>query len=312
MSHDYAGLRRVRQSSPEGNALALSLLPTTSPTAVGRDRRRRTGARWSRTAGADASNGATTIGLGRGPVTVDRPQVPADDLHTALGAGALETGTTDLVCGSVGSRRLLVALRSWPRSTPCHTGAQSCYVYTTETGAWTHRRTRTPGSPIPPSASRKTRRPEARPGLPRLSWRVIGPGDVAILQGTRMGRRSVLRGTVRRDGTTTLHRTCALSATGRLTIRTDVLPCGWCISSSPFAGGRLIVPPASALPRHRAESPPMSQTRWFSRLMHGTVDEHKQEEPCPARPLSPQRPGRWLTGPVARHGCTEQTHVRQT
>ena len=177
----------------------------------------------------DATDGETTIGLDQGAVTLDRPQVPVDDLLTALGLETLEADTIgDLMCGSVGSRHLLVALASMAavdavrpdgarlRSLLGVAGAQGCYVYATETDE------------LSTSANAYARFFNPTVGIAEdpATGSAAGPlaahlaagrtGDVTILQGVRMGRPSALRVAVRDDGTT-LNGTCALSATGRLT-----------------------------------------------------------------------------------------------
>lgn len=172
----------------------------------------------------------TTIGLDQGPVTLEDASVPVDDLAAALGAGALEAHRIGhLVSGSVGSRHLLVPVTSVadvdaarPDSSRLRTllgdaGAQGCYLYTTatedlSTSAHAYARFFNPTVGIAED-------PATGSAAGPLAAYLAGgrTGDLTILQGTWMGRPSALQVTVRPDGTT-LRGTCALSATGRLTI----------------------------------------------------------------------------------------------
>lgn len=175
-------------------------------------------------------DGVTTIGLDQGQVTLDRARVRGSDLVSALGIGASSgTPVADVVCGSVGSRHLLVPLASRAavdevqpdsgqlRTLLSETGAQGCYVYTTAAE----------GLPGAPDAYARffnptvgiAEDPATGSAAGPLAAHLAGgrPGDSTILQGVRMGRPSVLQVSVREDGTT-LKGTCALSATGQLTV----------------------------------------------------------------------------------------------
>lgn len=176
----------------------------------------------------DVADRVTTIGLDQGGVTLDRAQVPADDLVTALGSGTLDADPAGhLMCGSVGSRHLLVPLTAVAdvdgvrpdgeklRTLLADAGAQGCYVYTTATDE------------LPTAADAYARFVNPTVGIAEdpATGSAAGPlaahlaagrtGGFTILQGARMGRPSVLQVAVRQDGTT-LSGSCALSATGQL------------------------------------------------------------------------------------------------
>jgi PhzF family phenazine biosynthesis protein len=178
----------------------------------------------------DVTDSVITIGLDQGPITLDQVQVPVADLAAALGSRTLDAASMGrLVCGSVGSRHLLVPVPSPEdvdavrpdgvglRSLLGDAGAQGCYVYTTAT------------DDLSPQADAYARFFNPTVGIAEdpATGSAAGPlaahlaagqtRDVTILQGGRMGRPSALQVSVRPDGTT-LNGTCALSATGRFTI----------------------------------------------------------------------------------------------
>jgi PhzF family phenazine biosynthesis protein len=178
----------------------------------------------------DVSDRVTTIGLDQGAVTLDHAQVPVHDLAAALGSGTLDADTLgQLICGSVGSRHLLVQVSSVAdvdavrpdgmrlRTLLRAAGAQGCYVYTTgsnelsiSTDAYARFFNPTVGIAEDPATGSAAGPLAAHLAAGRT-------GDFTILQGKQMGRPSSLQVTVRGDGTT-LKGTCALSATGRLTV----------------------------------------------------------------------------------------------
>lgn len=178
----------------------------------------------------DVSDRVTTIGLDQGAVTLDHAQVPVHDLAAALGSGTLDVDTLgQLICGSVASRHLLVQVSSVAdvdavrpdgmrlRTLLRAAGAQGCYVYTSgsielsiSTDAYARFFNPTVGIAEDPATGSAAGPLAAHLAAGRT-------GDFTILQGKQMGRPSSLQVTVRGDGTT-LKGTCALSATGRLTV----------------------------------------------------------------------------------------------
>jgi PhzF family phenazine biosynthesis protein len=178
----------------------------------------------------DVTDGVITIGLDQGPVTLDQATVRVPHLAAALAAHTLDAAAIGhVVCGSVGSRHLLVPVGSTDevdavrpdgerlRGLLAAAGAQGCYVYTTAT------------ADLSPQADAYARFFNPTVGIAEdpATGSAAGPlaahlaagrtVDLTILQGVRMGRPSSLRVSVRPDGTT-LNGTCALSATGHLTI----------------------------------------------------------------------------------------------
>lgn len=179
----------------------------------------------------EVTDDVVTIGLDQGPVTLDHARVPGAELAAALGSATLEEASSGhLMCGSVGSRHLLVPLISpadvdavRPDDAKLRTvlgdaGAQGCYVYTTATGD------------VSPQADAYARFFNPTVGIAEdpATGSAAGPlaahlaagrtRDLTILQGVRMGRPSALQVAVHADDTTTLNGTCALSATGHLCI----------------------------------------------------------------------------------------------
>lgn len=176
----------------------------------------------------DQTDGVTTIGLDQGTVTLDETPASADVVATALGTASLDVDPDEkLLCGSVGSRHLLVPLSSVDqvdavrpdaaklRTALVDADLQGCYVYTTTTK----------DPPMPADAYARFFNPTVGIAEDPATGSAAGPlaarladgdtGEFTILQGAEMGRPSALQVTVRENGTT-LKGTCALSATGRL------------------------------------------------------------------------------------------------
>lgn len=174
--------------------------------------------------------GPLTIGLAQGAVDLTAASVDAAAVldALALNPAALDE-SLELVCGSVGSVHLLLPVVSAAlvdaadpdgaalRGLLAGTGAQGCYLYTTD------RDTTDPGSdayarfvnPTVGIAEDPATGSAAGPLARHLANHGRAGRRVTIRQGRVMGRPSTLSVTVDTTGTTLFGR-CALSAVGRL------------------------------------------------------------------------------------------------